>query len=460
MPPRPVQVVSASLAALAAVVAPVVLCGAAPAAPPTAKVSFAEASPPAEGVPPVTAIGIKAEGDGKAGPAQVLVLVDTSASQTGEHRRRGLDAVAGLLEKARPDDRFAIAAVDVSCTPLQKEFKTARDPATTQAARALDARTPLGSTDIVEALTAAADLFAADAPAGPRAVIYVGDGPGLSGIDPSEFSQAIDALRAKRIAVSSLGIGPQINWPCLAAIANATGGMLLVPEDKEPAKESGGRIGAVAVHDVAWPEDVALSSDVAEAGLRMLPSRLPPLRTDRDSVVLVEGPLDNGRLEVRLQRAGEEAPVTLALPAAQPREENAYLAELARNARETDGIFLPLLGREGLALSRSVILGEAATLAALSRQAEAAGSHDSALRLAEASLRRDPDNPDAAVVREVVQRRAGPVPPPPQPGAGVITPPEELPPSGEGELAELNAMRKVQAQQLEQETAVRLRNAR
>jgi tetratricopeptide (TPR) repeat protein len=456
---RALPLLSASLAALATI-APAALMGRiSAAAAPSATVTFTEATQPTQGQP-VTAIGMKTAGGDAAGPAQVLVLVDTSASQTGEFRRRALDAVAGLLEAARPDDRFAIAAVDVNCTPLAKDFQPARSPAVTQATRALDARTPLGATDLVGALAAAADFFAATPADGPRAIVYVGDGPGLTGIDPAEFSQAIDALRTKRIAVSSLGIGPQINWPCLAAVANATGGMLLVPEEKDAAKEAGARIGAAAVHDVAWPDEVALSSDVADAALRLLPGRLPPLRSDRDAVVLVEGPLAKARLEMRLNRGADQGTVTLDLPAAKPQEQNAYLGELARNARDTDGVFLPLLGREGLALARSVVLGEAAQLAALSRQAEAAGSHDSALRLAEASLRRDPDNADAAVVREVVQRRAGPVPPPPQPGVGVITPPEQLPAADENELAELNAMRKVRAQQLEQETAVRLRNAR
>jgi hypothetical protein len=386
--------------------------------------------------------------------------VDTSASQTGDFRRRALDAVAGLLESARPDDRFAIAAVDVACTPLAKEFQRAGGPGIAQATRALDARTPLGTTDLVGALSAAGDLFGTAAPQGPRAIVYVGDGPGLAGIDPAEFAAAIDGLRAKRIAVSSLGIGPQINWPCLAAVAHATGGMLMVPEEQHPAKDAGKRIGAAAVQAVAWPEDVAVSSDAADAALRLLPARLPPLRADRDSVILVEGPLAKARLEMRIARGGDREQVTLDLPSTAPREQNAYLAELARNARETDGIFLPTLGREGLALARSAILGEAAQLADLSRQAEASGSHDSALRLAEASLRRDPDNVDASVIREVAQRRAGTVPPPPQPGVGVITPPEPLPTGNDAELAELNAMRKVRAERLEQETAVRLRNAR
>ena len=50
------------------------------------------------------------------GDVDLVVLVDTSASQTGDHRGRALEAVRGLLEKARPSDRFRIAAVDVTCS--------------------------------------------------------------------------------------------------------------------------------------------------------------------------------------------------------------------------------------------------------------------------------------------------------------------------------------------------------
>jgi hypothetical protein len=204
---------------------------------------------------------------------------------------------------------------------------------------------------------------------------------------------------------------------------------------------------------------VAISSAAADARLRLLPGRLPPLRSDRDSVVLIEGELDSAKLDVTL---GDGATTSIDVPSVQAREENAYLAELARNARDNDGVFLPLLGREGLALARTVIRGEAATLAALSRQAEATGAHASAVRLAEASLRRDPDNADASLVREVAQRRLaggdGELPPP-----GAPAEPAPLPRADDAataELAELDAMRRVRAQALEQDTAVQLRESR
>ena len=426
------------------------------------RISFAESFRRDEHAAPVTAIGLRwTPPAGPAPPARVVVLVDTSASQMGEFRRRGQEALEGILEAARPADRYLPAAADVACVPLADGFMAANAPALQAAIDTLDARTPLGSTDLIEVLDRTVELFGDTQAAGPmigRSIVYVGDGPGLGGIDPTDFQRIMETLRAKHITFSCIGIGPQVNWPCLAALASATGGMLLVPDDTVAAKDAGARMAELAVAATAWPEQIAISSDAADAQLRMLPARMPPLRGDRDSVVLVEGSLESASIEMQLDTtataAQAEPPVVVDLPATTPLEENAYLDELARNARETAGAFLPLLGKEGLELSRRAIRGEAATLAALSRQAEAAGAHDAAVRLAQASLRRDPDNTAAAVIHSAAQRLPAPQAEELQPGL--------LPPAvaESNELAELNALRKVRAQQLEQETAVRLRNAR
>jgi hypothetical protein len=419
-------------------------------------VGFVEACPGTGGEPRVTALGIRTPPATARPAAHVLVLVDTSASQTGVHRQRASEALLGLLESGRPEDRFAVAAVDVACKPLAEGFHPAKDESLRKARLALDARTPLGTTDLIAILEEAATRL--DGVEGPRTIVYIGDGPGLGGIEAAEFTRLIDLFRAENISVSSVGIGPQVNWPCLAALASASGGMLIVPDETVSAKDAGTAMAKLAVEPVAWPRDVAISSAATDARLRLLPGRLPPLRADRDSVVLIEGELDAAKLEVGL---GTDAGVTIDIPSAQAREENAYLAELARNARDNDGVFLPLLGREGLALARTVIRGEAATLAALSRQAEATGAHASAVRLAEASLRRDPDNADASLVREVAQRRlAGGDDLPP---AGPPAEPAPLPRADDAaatELAELEAMRRVRAQALEQDTAVQLRESR
>ncbi|NBW97426.1 MAG: hypothetical protein EBR28_12030, partial [Planctomycetia bacterium] len=456
-------------------------------------VAFTESFGGSEFAPPVLAIGLRATGAAPpAGAFDVVVLVDTSASQAGDYRRRATEAVEGLLEKSRPSDRFRVCAVDVDCTPLDGGFAPAAGAEARQALRALGDRAPLGSTDIVAALDAAADLFAA--PAAGRAIVYIGDGPGLNGIDAADFSAVQEKLRTKRIAVSSVGIGPEVNWPCLAALASATGGMLLLPETDASARDAGARLGGLAIARVLWPEDVVLSAKTPVANYRGLPGRLPPLRSDRDSILLVGGRLEDGRLDLVVEDPASghaRAAAVVAIPVAQPRQENAYLGELFRNAFPNDGAFLPLLGREGLDLARTTIRGEATALAALSKQAEATGAHEAAFRLAVAALRRDPDNVDAALVHSVatkaLRRGETPVglatepaadgddpaldapaardPGEPLPPPAVADDARPLPPARDvandpAELAEFNRLKKVRAQQLEQETAVRLRNAR
>jgi len=429
------------------------------AAPAPAAISFVEATAATDDCGPVTAVGLRASATAATSPIDILLLVDTSASQTGDYRRRSLDALAGLLESARPEDRVRIAAVDVACVPLGDGFATARDAATVRDARGLDARAPLGSTDLVGALESAARLF----PDGGnrRAIVYIGDGPGLGGIDPDGFTGVVADLQRQRVAVSSIGIGPQVNWPCLAALAHGTGGMLFVPDDSIAAKDAGAKVGALATAAVTWPENVILSTEAAGPPLRMLPSQMPPLRADRDSIVLIEGGLDGGRIECAVatgRGAAAGGTVVLDVPATAPKAENAFLTELVRNARDSAGVFLPLLGREGLDLARGIIRGQAATLATLSRQAEASGTPEAALRLAHAALRRDPDNADAELVKAVLQKRSATEAAPAVDGAPLPLPADA---AGEpSELMELAKMRKVRAEQLEQETAVRLRAAR
>jgi len=423
------------------------LCLTATAAQPHATVTFAETSPATGDQQQVTAIGLRAAA-APAAASQVIVLVDTSATQTGIHRERSLEALSGILGSARPADRFTVAAVDVASVPLCEGFHPAGSDTLREAVRKLDARTPLGSTDIVAGLEQAVAQFDGD---GPRTIIYIGNGPGLGGVDPDEFARVVDMLRSSHVAVSSLGIGPRVNWQCLAAMVANSGGMVSIPHEDDDVKLAATKLGTQAVASVVWPVGMALESQSPDGGLRMLPTRLPPLRADRDSIILIEGDLRDAKLEVSLGKPESPVNVTLPIPATEPEPKNAYLAELARNARSSDGLFLPVVGREGLALARNVIRGEATKLAALAVQAGDTGGSVSAARLAEASLRRDPTNKEAAVIHEAALRQP----------AGTAALPEPLPAGGnDDELLEVDRQRHVRGQLLERDAAVRTRAAR
>ncbi|MFM8891740.1 MAG: hypothetical protein ACKOTB_08995, partial [Planctomycetia bacterium] len=93
-----------------------------------AAVSFLESFRRDEASPFVTAIGLRRVGPVEpTASARVVVLVDTSASQLGDYRLRGRDAVLGLLEASRPRDAVLLAAAAVSGVPLSPGFAPPAD---------------------------------------------------------------------------------------------------------------------------------------------------------------------------------------------------------------------------------------------------------------------------------------------------------------------------------------------
>ncbi|MGA0040786.1 MAG: hypothetical protein ACO3NZ_13140, partial [Pirellulales bacterium] len=253
----------------------------------------------------VTAVGLRANApEAAALPTDILVLVDTSASQTGAFKILSTEVVAELLPLVRPNDRIRVATIDVTCEPLSTGFAPASAAETQDALLALKKRTPLGSTDFVRGLTAAVDLFDADATRARR-IIYIGDGPGLNGTAPLPFKAMLEHLRSEKIGFHAVAAGPMINWPCLAAIANATGGMVLLPEDGG-APAAAASISRMAAEPIFWATDSYVTSPLVAAAQKPTaanadavdapahsPMVIPPLRRDRDTVAFLIGPVDD-----------------------------------------------------------------------------------------------------------------------------------------------------------------------
>jgi hypothetical protein len=436
-------------------------------------------------------------------PCDLMLVVDTSASQVGVQRTRSLEAADAVVKTCSNADRLHIVAIDIDAQPLTEGFVAPEE--TRRALNRLRQRTPLGSTDLVAGLNTISDRFTqpglAEGPPRRRAIVYIGDGPGLGEVEPAAYRRLLDRLADRRIAFSAVGVGERVDWVFLAAVANATGGMMAVPDAGTSIADSAVQIAAMAKGPVFWTDDVIFSTDGLVGGARMLPERFPPLRADRDTVILVrqthaEGappaagknrtnlPVSQGcrvelALDALLYREGGEktkdftrALASIDLPPPAISSDHAFLAELYANAADTGGIFLPTLGRQGLEFSKQVIRAEADRLAQLGQRAVAVGDRRSAARLAEASLRRDPDNPHAGIVHSVAQatpfgdeppedsEEAIALPGPRRPGATRVPagPIEEI--DGPSELDENARMRSVRSERFQQQVAVALRDAR
>jgi hypothetical protein len=87
----------------------------------------------------------------------LVIYVDTSASQTGVFREDSIVALEKLLDSLNADDRVTIMAVDLDPVPLTDKFVRPDSQSAKLAIERLRARAPLGSTDMKLMLKEAPD---------------------------------------------------------------------------------------------------------------------------------------------------------------------------------------------------------------------------------------------------------------------------------------------------------------
>ena len=131
------------------------------------------------------------------GPRDIVVLVSTAASQTGEYRDKSLATLHVALAKLEPNDRVKLVVFDLHAVPLTHGFVAPNSPQMAAALAMLDRRTPLGACDLENALDAAAKSFMpGERPA--RAVVYIGDGASRANrLAADQLDRLADALVAR-----------------------------------------------------------------------------------------------------------------------------------------------------------------------------------------------------------------------------------------------------------------------
>ncbi len=175
---------------------------------------------------------------------ETVVLFDTSASQVGVFRDRALTALRAFASECHANDRVQLIAVDLSAIPLTDSFVAVDSPQWKEAVAKLEHRVPLGATDIPLALRAAWACFSPQTTAAKTA-IYIGDG--ISAADvivPDEFVRLCGEFVEAHLPITSFAVGPRCDGQLLAALANHTGGMLVIDGERIEPKEAGAFPGA------------------------------------------------------------------------------------------------------------------------------------------------------------------------------------------------------------------------
>ena len=351
------------------------------------------------------ALSVQPTGALPAAPSRdVLILVDTSASQTGAYRDDSIQALQTVLQGLRPEDRVQLAAVDLRMVPLSDGFAAASSPNTQSAVKQLQQRAPLGSTDLVQGLASAAAAFDRDAQV-PRHIVYLGDGISHADVpSPEQFAQLVRQLTDRRVTFSSYAIGPARDVHLLAALANQTGGQVYIDADRVSGQQAGAALLKSLDSAVVWPTTERLDDAIQES----YPRRMPPLRADRDSILI--GVLRQGAKLTAVQLEGQAngQPVQLqgTIESQAPSDDYSFLPQLVEMARRDEGVSLPTLGTPALREIRRLMVAGADDLSRLGNQALMSGNLAGAKLLAEEALRRDPSSPQAAALRNVVDKKA------------------------------------------------------
>jgi hypothetical protein len=242
----------------------------------------------------------------------------------------------------------------------------------------------------------------------PRSAVYIGDGVTVGNLLGGDRAEAaIDELVDRKVAVSSYAVGPQTNNALLAAIANRSGGMLVVDDVDTPTEEVGSHLARIATAPVVWTSDSVWPASFAA----VYPATLPPLRFDRDTVVIgtsaealtIEAdpierdPIERETVELTTRADMLGRPIELAwnVTSSEPSEDNAYLKHLVSMAGEDEGRSLPTLGTAGLLATQQMMNEESRRLTQLGRQAAALGDTAGAEHMAQRAAQLDPNNADA-----------------------------------------------------------------
>lgn len=341
------------------------------------------------------ALGLKMSGDGsQVVPRDHVVLFDTSASQNGQYRERALAVLKSMTESMAAGDRVSLFAVDILTKRFNIEFVSPQHPTLARAIERLADRTPLGATDMELAMQTA--LKAIDG-SRPASIIYIGDGMSVANLIGTDAMRTlVGEMRERKIAMHSYAIGPKTDLRLLGVVAEHTGGVVMIdnPSRGESAlypQETGEALAAAVDAPIFYADD----SSMSPAAGSVYPTELPPLRSDRETIIIGKGEATDAP-SIRATINDRAVSWTVKPQAAQAG--NTFLAAMWNQADRDRGLTVPLAGVDLLNLHREAHEEHIAQLVDMGEHAIMTGHLKQADQIAGEIKRLDPANVKAKII--------------------------------------------------------------
>ena len=225
-------------------------------------------------------------------PHEHLVVVDTSASQAGAFRQQTLNVLRNFVAQLPQHDKIQLLATDVETELLTTGAVAPGSAGYDKGLLRLEERVPLGSTNLELALRTA--LKSAATPHS-KSLVYIGDGMSSSKLLASDtLRQLTKDLVAAQLPVISVAVGPQVDLALLGTLAQHTGGSVLTLESKAVAgrdltNAQTAEVGRTLAVASRAPVLFQTSFKSQPAVTEWQPQNFPPIRFDRETVVILKG---------------------------------------------------------------------------------------------------------------------------------------------------------------------------
>ncbi len=215
-------------------------------------------------------------------PRDILVLVDTTASQAGPFYFVERALIHQLTNALDAGDRVAIWEVNTKSRDLTQGFVAKESLKIKDSLKELEKITPMGAADLKSALTRATESFE-NHPNRQQVILYLGDGVStLSPISHGDRTKLARDLVERKVAFFPVPVGPQLDAQLIHGLTSATGGQVLRPDTKETLEATVKRFKDTLAEPILYVESFKLPADVLEH----FPTKLPPLRQDSPTLMI------------------------------------------------------------------------------------------------------------------------------------------------------------------------------
>ena len=318
-------------------------------------------------------------------PAEIrrhVILIDTSASQTGRFRDGSIELLTALISRLPAGHQVKVAAIDTTFEPLTEGFQLTGSTELKQSVKSLSSRTPMGATDLTSGLRAA---FAENT-SEPMSVLYIGDG--ISAADQlslKNLDSLVDELLQHSVSFHALLLGPNIDTQLPGILANQTGGTFEQPVALDVVA-SAERLATQMSAAPVFVKDV----EVSGSELKLAAGNSVALRADRHTVLFGQGS-PSGSLTLSGQSADGSELFWKSAPG-NVKEAGEEVRVLFARAAESDGLTSAVVGLEGLASSSQQFQLTITESISAAERFQKAGQKETALAIVRNALLLDAGN--------------------------------------------------------------------